>query len=439
MTAVETEDGHDHPPEGRGRAEHPAQGGPAPRPGAGRLLRRRQAARDGIRPLRPLAVRPRAARVDRRQRGARAARRVRHADRRRGRDPHRPLLPDRCRAGWEREGLRARGREGALRRGAGRRGGRGDARARARRVGARGGRVRAARRRRRRTRSGRRRRPGAPRGVRRERLVQRCLGVGRRRRRVRRGGPRREDLGAPLRALQLDAPRARRRARRVQPRYRAVDDHDEQPVPGLRRDHDGAGHARRHRQAAHGHAGHRWRVRQQDHLAPAARRALPARAEAQPARAVDRVADGLPPVDVPRQRALVPRHRGRRDGRRDDDRLPVDGPRRRRGVPPLRAARRGDLVAGRARDVRLAEPPTRLHAGDDEQGAVLAEPRLLADAAPLVHRADHRHRGPRARLRPRRAAQEELRAARADALRDAERLRLRLGRLPEGARRSCST
>ena len=59
MTAVETE-GDDHPPEGLRRAERPAQGGPAARPGAGRLLRRRQAARDGLRPLRPLAVRARA-------------------------------------------------------------------------------------------------------------------------------------------------------------------------------------------------------------------------------------------------------------------------------------------------------------------------------------------------------------------------------------------
>ena len=159
--------------------------------------------------------------VDRRQRGARAAGRLRHADRRRGRDPHRPLLPDRGGAGRKREGLRARGRQGALRRRAGRRGGRGDARARARRVGARRGRLRPARRRRRRTRSARRRRPRAPRGVRRERLVQRCLGVGRRRRCVRRGRPRREDLRAPLRPLQLDAARARRRARRVQPRHRA--------------------------------------------------------------------------------------------------------------------------------------------------------------------------------------------------------------------------
>ena len=39
--------------------EHPAQGGQAARPGRGRLLRRRQAARDGLRPLRPLAVRAR--------------------------------------------------------------------------------------------------------------------------------------------------------------------------------------------------------------------------------------------------------------------------------------------------------------------------------------------------------------------------------------------
>ena len=103
---------------------------------------------------------------------------------------------------------------------------------------------------------------------------------------------------------------------------RAVDDHDEQPVPRFRGDHDGAGDAGRYRQAAHRHAGHRRRLRQQDHLAPAARRALPPRAQAQPARAVDRVADRLPPVDVARQRALVHRHRGRRQGRRDDDRVP---------------------------------------------------------------------------------------------------------------------
>ena len=40
--------------------ERPAQGGQAARPGPGRLRRRRQAPRHGLRPLRPLAVRARA-------------------------------------------------------------------------------------------------------------------------------------------------------------------------------------------------------------------------------------------------------------------------------------------------------------------------------------------------------------------------------------------
>ena len=72
----------------------PAQGGPAARPGPGRLLRRRQAARHGLRPLRPLAVRAREDRLDRRLGGARARRRLRDADGRRGRDPDRPVLRD---------------------------------------------------------------------------------------------------------------------------------------------------------------------------------------------------------------------------------------------------------------------------------------------------------------------------------------------------------
>ncbi len=76
---------------------------------------------------------------------------------------------------------------------------------------------------------------------------------------------------------------------------------------------------------------------------------LPARAEAEPPRAVDRVAHRLPPVDVARERALVPRHRGRSEGRRDDDGVPHEGDRRRGRVPALRAARRRDLVAGRCR------------------------------------------------------------------------------------------
>ena len=149
--------GHDHPPEGLRRAERPAEGGSAARRGAGRLLRRREAPRDGLPPLRPLAVPARADPVDRRLRGARAARRLRDADRRRGRDPHRPVLPDRRGAGRQRQGLRARRRQGAIRRRARRRGRRGDARARPRRRRARDGRLRAARRRRRRTQGARRR------------------------------------------------------------------------------------------------------------------------------------------------------------------------------------------------------------------------------------------------------------------------------------------
>ena len=82
--------------------------------------------------------------------------------------------------------------------------------------------------------------PDDPRGRRRQPDVGGRLRVGRPRRCVRRGGQDREDRRAALPPLQLDAARVRRRARRVQPRHRAVDDPHEQPVPRLRRDHDGA-------------------------------------------------------------------------------------------------------------------------------------------------------------------------------------------------------
>ena len=97
--------------------------------------------------------------------------------------------------------------------------------------------------------------------------------------------------------------------------------------------------------------------------------------------------------------------------------------------PPLRAARLHHLGAGHARRLPLAERPRRLHAGLHEQVAVRPEPRLLADAAPLVHRARDRHRRARARARPGRDPQAELHPRRGDAVRDAERLRLRLRRL----------
>ena len=221
---------------------------------------------------------------------------------------HRSVLPDRERAGRPDQGLLARGRQGSLRRRARRRRRRGDARARPRRLRARRGRVRAARRARRRaTRARRATRRSCTTTPAANLMWRGRLRMGRPRRRVRRGRPRREDRGAPLPPLQLHAARVRRRARRVQPRHGPVDDPHEQPVPRVRRDHDGAGDALRPRQAALRHAGHRRRLRQQDHLAPAARRLLPARAQAQPSRAVDGVAHRLPPLDVARERALVPR------------------------------------------------------------------------------------------------------------------------------------
>ena len=211
--------------------ERPAQGGQPPRPGPGRLRRRHQAPRDGLHPLRPLAVRARAHHLDRRLEGRGAPGRLRDADRRGGRVAHRSVLPDLLGARRARQGLRARGRQGALRRRADRRRRRRDARARARRVRARRGRVRAARRDHRRAPRARRRRAGDPRGRRRQPDVGGRLRVGRPRRRVRRGRQDREDRRAPLPPLQLDAARVRRRARRVQPRRRAVDDPHEQPVP----------------------------------------------------------------------------------------------------------------------------------------------------------------------------------------------------------------
>ena len=120
-----------------------------------------------------------------------------------------------------------------------------------------------------------------------------------------------------------------------------------------------------------------------------------------PAGAVDGVAHRPAHGERARERAHVPRRRGRGEGRRHDDRLQGEGARRLRRVPALRAARLHHLGAGHAGLLRLAEHPRRLHAGLHEQVAGLAEPRLLADAAPLADRADHRHRRRRARARSR--------------------------------------
>ena len=203
-----------------------------------------------------------------------------------------------------------------------------------------------------------------------------------------------------------------------------------QPPDARRRgDLDGPCAARAARQAPLRHPGHRRRLREQDHDAHAADRVLPARPQAEAADPVDGVAHRPAHGERARERALVPRHRGRRPERRHDARLQGEGARRLRRVPALRAARLHHLGAGHARPVPLAEHPRRLHAGRDEQAPGGAEPRLLAHAAALADRADLRHRRPRARARPGRGAQEELRADRRDAVRDAERLRLRLRRL----------
>ena len=193
--------------------------------------------------------------------------------------------------------------------------------------------------------------------------------------------------------------------------------------------------AHRPRQAALRHPGHRRRLRQQDHLAPAARR------DAACSRASSTGA--IQWTEWRTEFHLTMSHGNERyfrdtevagQERRHAARLPDEGARRRRRLHPLRAARRRDLGAGDAGHVPLAKHPPRLHAGGDEQGAVLAEPRLLAHAAPLVHRAGDRHRRRRARPRSGRGPQAQLHPRRGDAVHDAERLRLRLGRLRGDAR-----
>ena len=174
--------------------------------------------------LRPLAVRAREDHVDRRLEGARARRRLRHADRRRGRDPHRSVLRAVGQAGRRHQGLRARGRH-ACATWASR-----SPRSSRRRASSRATRPSSSR-------SSTSRCPRSttredaltqrddpPRRRRLERRLGGRLRLGRLRGRGRRGRPRREDRAAALRPLLVDAARVRRRPRRVQPRHRAVDD-----------------------------------------------------------------------------------------------------------------------------------------------------------------------------------------------------------------------
>ena len=338
--------------------------------------------------------------------------RLRDADRRRGRVAHRSVLPDLVGAGRERQGLRARGRQGALRRRGDRRRRRRDARARTRRVGARRDRVRADRRDHRRAPRARRRRADDPRGRRRQPDVGRRLRVGRPRRRVRRGGQGREDRRAPLPPLQLDAARVRRRARRVQPRHRAVDDPHEQPVPRLRRDHDGAG------DAAAGSTSSASSRR-----TSAAASATRSRRTRSSSRAACSRASSDRPVQWTEWRTdfhMSMSHGNERWFHETEVAVKNDGTLlgfRTKALDDAGAWLRYEPLGGviwaqvTPGMYRWQQHPRRVHAGRDEQGAGLAEPRLLAHAAPLVHRADDRHRRARARPRPGRGAQDATTSA----------------------------
>ena len=207
------------------------------------------------------------------------------------------------------------------------------------------------------------------------------------------GGPDRDDPGAPLRPLQLHPARVRRRARRVQPGHRAVDDLLQQPVPGLRGDHDGP------RARARGLDKMRFvtqdigggfgnKITSHPQLVAIC---LLARKLNRAIQWTEWRTEFHLTMSHGNERWFQ-RDRDRGQERRHDARLPDEGARRRRRVHALRAARRRHLGAGHARRLPLEERPARLHAGRDEQGAVQPEPRLLAHAAPLVHRARDGHR-----------------------------------------------
>ena len=415
--------------EGLDRHLDPAEGGQPARPGAGRLLRRHPPARHGLRPLRPLAVRPREDRLDRRLGGARARRGLRDADRRRGRDPHRSVLRDVDAAGRAHQGLRAR-----------RRARRASWASRSPRSPPRPASSRATR----------------PSWSRSSTSRSTCSSTRARRSRTRRCMH--EEAGSNVvwsgvfdwgdweaakaeadhvvtidelhfhrfSSTPLECSGALVEYERGTGQWTLYCNHQMPGIgaiwmaPALRAPLDKLRFVTHDIGGAFGN---------KICLHPYYVVALPAGAEARPADPVDGVAHRPAHGERARQRALVPRRRGRGQGGRDDARLQRQGARRLRRVPALRAARLHHLGAGDARLLRLAEHPRRVHAGDDEQVAGLAEPRLLADAASLADRADHRHRRLRARARSGRGPQAELRQGRADAVRDAERLRLRLRRL----------
>ena len=235
---------------------------------------------------------------------------------------------------------------------------------------------------------------------------------------------------AALRPLLLDAARVQRARSSSTSGDRPVDDLLQPPDARGRCDLDGAGAAGRHRQAPLRHAGHRRRLRQQDLPAPPAR--WPA--------ACSRASSGRP---VQWTEWRTDQHMANSHGN-ERTFLDVEVPVKADGTllgfkvraiddcgafpryEPLGCMIWAQVTPGlyRWRNIRVDFTQVCTN-----KAPVVAEPRLLADAAPLADRADRRHRRARARPRPGRGAEAQLHPHRRDAVHDAERLRLRLRRL----------
>ena len=158
------------------------------------------------------------------------------------------------------------------------------------------------------------------------------------------------DRRAALRPLQLDAARVRRRARRVQPRHRAVDDLTQQPVPGLRRDHDGPGDAASGSTSSA--SSRRTSAAASATRSPRTRSSSPAACSRASSSARSSGRSGGPTSTSRCRTATSAGSRTSRSRSRPTATLlgfRTQGARRRRRLPALRAARRRDLGAGRAR------------------------------------------------------------------------------------------
>ena len=187
--------------------------------------------------------------------------------------------------------------------------------------------------------------------------------------------PRGGDRPPALPPFLLYAARMQRRSRQLGSRHRDGDGQLQQPDADVRVDGDRSDARIGQQPAAVLIPGHRRSVRDQDRQLPADRRARAALAQGGAAGQVDRVPDRPHALGRPRQRARVPRHQGGGDEGRDDPRLQDARLRRRRRLSALRAARRGDLVAGVLRLLPLQAHPGRLHRDAHQQVPDGSQPR----------------------------------------------------------------